>query len=309
RLMGQDAMSHEAIVEQLYWALTDRGQTGNAIQAISAVDCALWDLKGKRYGEPVWRLLGGANREVGGYATCGMNYMSRDELTYVASELVKSGCNRLKMVVADGLPGRLRNEDIEAVLAEDAARVRALREGAGPEALIFIDANHHLDEWHAIRFARMIADYDVAIFEEPLRANDIRRLADLRREIAIPIGAGQNEGHISRWRDMVVNDAVDVLHYNVCIGGGYTTGLKVAALGQAFGVPIDNGGGFSHFNVQLHGGVANGGLCEWHMNVVPFSRILYNGIPELQGNKFILSETPGVGFELNREALQEFTVG
>ncbi len=79
-LKGKDAMAREAISEDLFWLLTPRGQTGHAVHAISAIDCALWDIAGKRYGEPVWRLLGGARSEVKVYTTCGMNFLSRDEL-------------------------------------------------------------------------------------------------------------------------------------------------------------------------------------------------------------------------------------
>jgi L-rhamnonate dehydratase len=309
-LKGKDAMAREAISEDLFWRMTPRGQTGHAVHAISAIDCALWDIAGKRYNEPVWRLLGGARKEIRVYTTCGMNFLSRDELAQVARDMVKSGLSRLKMVVASGAENIDRNtKSIEAILAEDVARVRVMREAAGSEASVSIDANQSLDEYQARHFAREIASYNIGFFEEPLRANDIHRLADFRREVPMPIAAGQNEGQLSRWRDMVENNAVDLLQMNVCIGGGFTAGVKVAALAQAFGVPIANAGAYSSFNMHLHAGVANGGLCEWHLNAVGMERVLYKGLPELTGgDRLVLPTTPGLGFELNRDALREFAV-
>ncbi|MGH9592764.1 MAG: mandelate racemase/muconate lactonizing enzyme family protein, partial [Bryobacteraceae bacterium] len=309
-LKGKDAFAREAISEELFWLLTPRGQTGHAVHAISAIDCALWDIAGKKYGEPVWRLLGGARKEVKVYTTCGMNFLNRDELAQVARDALKTGQRRLKMVVAAGA-GALDagGKAVEDILAEDVARVRAMREAAGDHAEVFIDANQSLDEFQARNFARQIAPYNIGFFEEPLRANDIHRLADFRREAPMPIAAGQNEGALSRWRDMLENNAVDILQFNVCMAGGFTAGMKIAGMAQAFGVPIDNAGGYSNFNMHLHAGVANGGLCEWHLNAVAMGKVLYNGLPDLTaGDRLVLPEKPGLGFELNRDALRDFAV-
>jgi L-alanine-DL-glutamate epimerase-like enolase superfamily enzyme len=309
-LRGKDAMAREAISEDLFWKLTPRGQTGHAVHAISLVDSALWDIAGKRYGEPVWKLLGGARDRVNTYTTCGMNFLKRDELAQVARDLAKSGQKRLKMVVASGVPEAGGNtRAIDDILAEDVERVRIFREAAGSSAEIMIDANQSLDSLQARQFAKRLAPYDLAFFEEPLRANDILRLADFRREAPMPVAAGQNEGALSRWRDMLQHEAVDVLQFNVCIAGGFSAGLKIAGLAQSFGVPIDNGGGYANFNMHLHAGVANGGLCEWHLNAVAMCNLLYKGIPNLtNGDELVLPKTPGLGFELNHDALKDFSV-
>jgi len=309
-LKGKDAFAREAISEDLFWLLTPRGQTGHAVHAISAIDCALWDIAGKKYGEPVWRLLGGARKEVKVYTTCGMNFLSRDELAQVARDVFKSGQHRIKMVVAAGADALdAGGKAIEDILTEDVARVKAFREAGGDSAEVMIDANQSLDGFQARHLARRIAPYNLGFFEEPLRANDIHRLADFRREAPMPIAAGQNEGALSRWRDMLENNAVDILQFNVCMAGGFTAGMKIAGMAQAFGVPIDNAGGYSNFNMHLHGGVANGGMCEWHLNAVGMGRVLYKGLPELtNGDRLILPDKPGLGFELNRDALKDFAV-
>ncbi len=307
-LKGKDAMAREMISEDLYWRMTPRGQSGHVVQALAAVDCALWDIAGKRYNEPIWRLLGGARNEVRVYTTCGQNFLTRDELAQSARDMVKSGLPRLKMVVASGAADIDRaNQSIEAILHEDVARVRAMREAAGPEASVSIDANQSLDEYQARHFARQIADYDIGFFEEPLRANDIERLAEFRRQAPMPIAAGQNETKLSRWRDMLENNAVDLLQLNVCMGGGFTAAVKVAGMAQAFGVPIANAGAYANFNMHLHAGVANGGLCEWHLSAVAMCRVLYKGTPELtEGDRIVLPTIPGLGFELDRDAMKDF---
>jgi L-alanine-DL-glutamate epimerase-like enolase superfamily enzyme len=178
----------------------------------------------------------------------------------------------------------------------------------GADGAVAIDANEGLDVYQARSFARSIADYNISFFEEPLDDNDILRLADFRREAPMPIAAGHYETSLARWRDMAVNNSVDILLMNVCSGGGFTAGVKVAALAEAFGMPLNHGGGYANFNMHLHAGVAHGGLCEWHLETVALIRALYKGMPELIGDRLVLPTTPGLGFELNRDALKEFAV-
>lgn len=308
-LIGKNSLSREAIAEQLYWLVTPRGQTGHAVHAISAIDLALWDILGKRVEQPVWQLLGGSRPVIPSYTTFGMSYLGREELAEAAAYLVGVGQHRIKMVVASGAYRRQQEgESIEAIIREDAERVRVVREAAGPDALIYIDANQSLDAYHARKLVNLVRDYDIAFFEEPLRGNDIQRLSDLRAQSPIPIAAGQNEGHISRWRDMLEAGSVDVLQFNVCIGGGYTNGLKIAALGHAFGVHIDNGGAWPRFNMHIHAGVANGGMAEWHMGAVAIEREIYKERIELEGDLLSLPTRPGVGFELDRDVLRDAAI-
>jgi len=306
-LVGRDAFATSAISQQLHLSLTPRAQTGHAQHAISAIDIALWDIRGKRLGLPIWRLLGGARPLVPSYTTFGMAYMDRDELAAIARHLVQAGRQRLKMVIAANAEQRIDNgESMERILAEDAQRIRAVRDAVGPDIEIFIDANHALDEYETRRFLTRIADYDIAFFEEPISGNDVRRLADLRRSSPVPIAAGQNETHLRRFRDFLVHDAVDVLQFNTCICGGYTAALQVAALGAAFSVPIDNGGGYAEYNMHLHAGVANGGMVEWHLGAVALGTVLYDRLPAFEGDRLRLPETPGLGFSIVPEMLREY---
>src|SRR6185295_5843026 len=98
-VVGDDPLAHERIWEKLYWLLTPRGQTGFGMQAISAVDIALWDIKGKALGQPIWRLIGGVRERVPLYATFGFHFFNREQLTGEAQRKVAQGYRRLKMVV------------------------------------------------------------------------------------------------------------------------------------------------------------------------------------------------------------------
>jgi L-rhamnonate dehydratase len=307
-ITGEDALAREAIFDRLQRQLVLRGlMAGHAMHAISAVDIALWDIAGKLHGQPVWRLLGGARPVIPAYTTFGMATLNREQLVAAAREHVAAGQHRLKMVVAaDSLARAQRGEPMEDILREDVERIRLVREAVGPDVSLFIDANHGLNEYEARRFIERIEKYDLALFEEPLRGNDVLRLADLRRHTSIPISAGQNEGNIARWRDMAVNSAVDVLQLNVCMCGGYTGALKIAGLAQAFSLPMDNGGGYALFNMHLHGGLANGGMVEWHMSSVALEREFYRERFDLQQGRLTLPERPGLGFELLPEILRRF---
>lgn len=307
-ITGEDALAREAIFDRLQRQLVLRGlMAGHAMHAISAVDIALWDIAGKLYGQPVWRLLGGARPVIPAYTTFGMATMNREQLVAAAREHVATGQRRLKMVVAaESLARAQRGEPMEDILGEDVERIRLVREAVGPDVSLYIDANHGLNEYQARRFIERIEKYDLALFEEPLRGNDVLRLADLRRHSPIPISAGQNEGNIARWRDMALNAAVDVLQLNVCMCGGYTGALKIAGLAQAFSLPLDNGGGYALFNMHLHGGLANGGMVEWHMSSVALEREFYRERFDLQQGRLTLPERPGLGFELRPEILGRF---
>jgi L-rhamnonate dehydratase len=308
-IIGKDALAREAIYEQLQQTLVLRGlMAGHAMHAISAVDIALWDIAGKVHAQPVCRLLGGARPVIPAYTTFGQATLNREQLVASAKEHVASGQRRLKMVVAAGSLERIqKGESMEDILTEDVERIRLVREAIGPDVALFIDANHGLNEYEARRFIERIEPFGLALFEEPLRGNDIRRLADLRRHSPIPISAGQNEGHIARWRDMAIHDAVDILQLNVCMCGGYTGALKIAGVAAAFSLPIDNGGGYALFNMHLHGGLANGGMVEWHMSSVALERSFYIERFELDKGRLVLPERPGLGFELKPEILKRMS--
>jgi len=304
-ITGDDAMAHEAIWEKLYWKTMPRGQTGYAAHALAAIDLALWDIKGKALGEPVWRLLGGARARVPVYATFGFGFFDREQLAGAAKHWVAQGFRRLKMTVGNEALRRRDQRALLDVVKEDAARVRAVREAVGPEIELFIDANCNLDLYHATHLAEMIKPYHIGFFEEPLSQNDVHQMAELRRISGLPLACGQNEGLLFRFRDLLLNRSVDILQPNVAIGGGITQCLKVAGLAAAFNVPIDNGGAWPFHNMHLHAGLAHGGMVEYHYLAVELSRQLYKELPTPEAGFLTLPSAPGLGFEPDRDAIRE----
>jgi L-rhamnonate dehydratase len=230
-IKGDDALATERVWDKLYWTLLPRGQTGFGAQALSAVDIALWDIKGKAFGEPVWRLLGGARQEVPLYATFGFHFFDRDELAAAAKLWVSQGYRRLKMVVGHEALRRRETRALSEVIREDAARVRAVREAVGPDIELYIDANCSLDLYHATRLAEMVKPYGISFFEEPITQNDALQMAELRRLTGMPLACGQNDGLIFRFRDLLLQQAVDYLQPNVVSSGGFTQCAKIAGLG------------------------------------------------------------------------------
>jgi L-alanine-DL-glutamate epimerase-like enolase superfamily enzyme len=151
----------------------------------------------------------------------------------------------------------------------------------------------------------MIADYGIAFFEEPLTQNDTMQMAALRRQTGMALACGQNEGLLFRFRDLLVNQAIDYAQPNVTITGGFTQCVKVAGLAAAFNVPIANGGAWPFHNMHLQAGVANGSLIELHYLAVELCKQIYTGLPSAHDGVLVLPESPGLGFDLNREAVRE----
>jgi L-rhamnonate dehydratase len=307
-VVGENAMDHEAIWSKLYWRLTPRGQTGLATHAISGIDIALWDIKGKALGVPIASLLGGARKEVPLYVTFGPAFLNRDELVDVAKAMTAQGFMHLKMVVGQAALERRDTRSLETVIEEDVARVRAVREAVGPSANIYIDGNCNFDFPTAERLVRRLEPYRIAFFEEPLMQNDVRLMADLRRRTGVTLAAGQNEGMAFRFRDMLIAEAVDYVQPNVMITGGFTQSVKIAGMASAFNVDIANGGAGALQNMHMHAGLWNGGFCEWHLPFMGLCRHIYKDMPEAKAGKLAIPAAPGLGFEPNRDAIRAVTL-
>ncbi|HEX9395993.1 MAG TPA: mandelate racemase/muconate lactonizing enzyme family protein [Burkholderiales bacterium] len=305
-LTGEDPLAHEKMWEKLYWLLSPRGQTGYASHAIAAVDVALWDLKGKALKQPVWRLLGGARAKVPVYTTFGFGAYGRDELAAAAKWWAARGHKRLKMVVGHhGLQRRDEPRPLEEVIAEDARRVRAVRDAVGMDVDLHVDANCSLDGFHAQRLARSLEAMAISFFEEPVKENDIPSLLALKKATSIPLAAGQNEGLAWRFRDFVVSRCIDLVQPNVVIGGGYTQCARIAGMASAFNLPMANGGAWAHHNMHLHAGLANGGLVEYHYAAVKVCEAIYGKLPAPDAGWLTLPEIPGLGFEPQPDSVKE----
>ena len=296
-LKGKNALETEARWQEMFLTFNPRYQTGAWSSAVSAVDIALWDIKGKHYKEPVWRLLGGAKKRVPAYITFGLLEFDRQQLVEMARRFVAEGQDKFKMVVAIN-----NGEDP----AEDAARVRAVREAIGDKADLMIDGNYLFSVNRALELAKAVEPYNLTWFEEPLYGNDARLLAQLRERCSVPLSAGQNEGSRFRHLELLQHAAIDLLQPNVCYVGGYTEGLKVAAMAQAFNILVANGGGWPHHNMHFQAAVSNGWRVEFHYLMWKVGETIYKNPPRPENGFVTLTEEPGLGLEPKREALEEF---
>jgi L-alanine-DL-glutamate epimerase-like enolase superfamily enzyme len=296
-LEGKNPLETEALWNQMYLAFNPRSQTGVWSSAVSAVDIALWDVKGKHYREPVWRLLGGAKNKVPAYVTFGLMEFDREQLVEMARRYVREGQDKLKMVVA------INNAEDPA---EDAARVKAVREAVGDKVQLMMDANYMFSFQRALELAKRVEPYNISWFEEPVYGNDARLLAELRRRTTVPIAAGQNEGSRFRHLELLLHGAVDILQPNVCYVGGYTEGVKVASMAQAFNVLIANGGGWPHHNMHLQAAMANGWRVEFHYLMWMVGESIFVDPPGPERGWVALTERPGLGLEPREDVLKEW---
>ncbi len=309
-LKGQDPLENERLMHQMLWKFNTRAHAGVWNFAASAVDVALWDIKGKFYNAPVWRLLGGAQKSIPAYITFGLRAYGRDELAEAAKYWVVKGETRLKIQVGrsnirgamdpSGASGEHREDDP----AEDESRLKAVRDAVGDKIELMADANCLMKLDQAVRWCKRFEPYHLTWFEEPIVHNDPHLLAQLRKQTSIPIAAGQWE-NFSKLADLVKQDAVDFLNIHVLSVGGFTMGMKAAGLAHAFNLPVGNG---DHFDVHLHAAVPNGWRAEIHVNNWLTSNLVYKDLPGPVNGWITLTEKPGLGLELNEDAVTEYRV-
>ncbi len=229
-VVGQDAMAREAIWQALYNRLRDHGQRGLVVEAISAIDIALWDIAGQATGLPVHRLLGGPLRtEVEAYATGFYRRERDDHADYLAEEAAQrlsEGYRWLKLKTGWGL-------------AEDIALTRGFRAAIGPGVGLMIDCNHAYDAGTAIAYGCAVADLDIAWFEEPVPPEDLDGYLEVKARQPIPVAGG--EAAFARWgfRDMIVRRCADILQPDVAACGGISELKKIADMASAFGVRVN----------------------------------------------------------------------
>lgn len=293
-IIGKDPFSTERLWDDLFWKFNQRRMTGVWTAAMSALDIALWDIKGKALGLPVYKLLGDYSGDVTTYCTFGMLEYSREELAEIAAELVQSGWDKLKMKVCIE---NSRN------IPEDAARVKAVREAVGEDVEIMMDANHLFDLIQARELARLCEPFGVKWFEEPVQGNDIKDLLTLRASTSIPIAAGQQEGMRWRHRDLIAGGAVDIAQPDVVFVGGYTEGLKVAHLAQAYNVPVATHG-WPHLNMHLAGAIANSWRLEYHLGPANLAQKLFKNPPVPEKGILHIPDKPGLGLDLDEEGIR-----
>lgn len=229
RLIGRDPMDSTVIWEELYAAVRDYGRTGMPVAALSAVDIALWDLRGQALGQPIAALLGGAFRsEIRAYATGLYRHDVPDQAEALAAEAsahVAEGFRAMKLKVGFGVE-------------EDVRNVRAVRDAIGPDCRLMVDANHAYDAMTAIRLGRLIERYDIGWFEEPVVPENLDGYREVKAALSIPIAGGEAEYTRFGFRDLIARRCVDILQPDISGCGGFTEAMRITAMANAWGVTV-----------------------------------------------------------------------
>lgn len=295
-IRGMDPRDLEAIHARLHPLVSERGMmSGINLAALSCVDIALWDIIGKASGRTVAQLLGGHRSYADIYVTYGFGVFSPDQLVELGRDLIGKGHTRLKMLVGAARGGYV----------EDAARVRHVRKELGDDILLAIDANESLALEEAMQLCRLIEDCEIAWFEDPVRRNDPRDLAMLRKRTTIPLSAGQMDGHSHRFRELIEHDAIDIFMPNSLYNGGVTETRRVAHLAQIYNRPLSDAGGGGVFSLHHVAGFRNGTFAESHLGVDQVEHMIFTNPPECKDGRTEIPKAAGFGVELNREVLRD----
>jgi D-galactarolactone cycloisomerase len=274
--------------------LRDRGL---ALQAIAALDTAVWDTLGRAIGQPLYRLWGAVTDTLPISVIGGYYHLDHAQTAALIRSYVDAGFAGVKFKVGGRTP------------EEDAARVAVAREAAGPGFAIMVDANQGYSLRDAVDFGRRVADLDIRWFEEPVRwTNDRRWMRDVRYETGIPVTAGQSEVTLRGLRDLVEDGAIDVSNFDASWAGGPTIWRKAAGLCAAYGVQL---GHHEEPQVAAHllASVPDHTFVEcFDEERDPFFWKLTDMSSRISDGRYTLPTGPGFGIELDWDYVRANTV-
>ncbi len=297
-LIGQDPMNVERLWHEM-WVPKLVGRRGLTTRAISALDIALWDLRGKITGQPLHRLLGGFRDRVPAYIAGGYYAEGKGlkELAQEMEENLQRGARAIKMKIGG------------ESMAVDAERVRVVRDTIGPDIKLMVDANCAYRAHEAIRVARLIEPYDVFWFEEPVQPDDYDGHARLAASTIIPIATGENEYTRYGFRDLISHGSASILNADATVLGGITEWMKVAALTQAHHLDIAPHGR-QDVHVHLVAAVPNGLIVEYYdSHFDPMWGQVTTETVTIDADGYLAPpDGPGLGVELNYDALNRYRV-
>jgi L-alanine-DL-glutamate epimerase-like enolase superfamily enzyme len=318
RLIGEDPLDYERLWTMMFAYTYTRagammshaegqphfgaGARAQIMAAIAGIDIALWDLKGKKCGLPVYKLLGGNRSTVPCYASGGYygpdGEADVDGLVREMTDYVALGYRAVKMKVG-GLS-----------IGEDVRRVERVRDAVGPDVDMMLDANSAYDVPTAITAARAFEPFSIRWLEEPVHWYDgVHGLGQVAAATTIPIASGESEMH--RWgcRDLILHGGIRIMQFDATRAGGVTEWLRVAAYAAAHGVVMA-----PHHDPQIHGhliaAVPNGHVQEMFPNAVrdPLWKAAFTGKPEVVQGVMTIPDRAGFGFDLHPDAEEKFEV-
>lgn len=294
-LLGKDALAGEKLWDQMYRS-NRHSRRGHFLMAISAVDNALWDLRGRHFGTPVYRLLGGPTRtSVEAYASC-LGYSLEPEKVHARALALKNeGYRYQKWFMAYG-PG-----DGPAGMRKNIELVRILRETLGDDTELMFDAYSGWDLTYALEWAKQVEQYHPRWIEEATQAEKIAGFAQLRKSTSVPVASGE---HIQgRWEvyDYLKEGALSVVQCDPEWCGGTTELLKICSLASIFDIPVIPHGHSIH--AALHAIASQSpAVCPLAEYLILKMKSYYHfekNSPVVENAHLRLPDTPGYGIELD----------
>ncbi len=292
--VGEDPLRVEAIGHKLREAAAgSAGPGGIFTLAFSAIDMALWDIKGKALGQPVATLLGGLRDQVPTYASGAlMRTFPLEHVVKAAPLLVKRGFRQMKMQLA--LPG-------DTTPAREVERARLIRESIGADIDLMCDINQRWSVHQAIDIGRRVEDVHFFWLEDVTAHDDYQGLARITDALATPVAGGEYVYGITPFRQMLEARSVDIVMIDLLRVGGIANWMKVAGMAEAFNLPV-----VSHLLPEIHvhlvSAVPNGLTVEY----MPWSMKLFEEAPVPVDGQLRVPAKPGLGLEFDREVIERY---
>ncbi len=310
-LIGRDPLANEILWQELYNMSRDQGQRGLTMTALSGIDIALWDIKGKHFDVPVSVLLGGRFREnIQAYATGGFKQDNIDR--------IESGVAEMVGFVEDGFHAAKIKIGFDP--DKDLKLVAAVRDVMPPEMHLMVDANHGYDALDAIRFGRAAADYEIAWFEEPVSPEQLQAYRYVRAEQPIPVAGGETWHGRYGFKEPLETRAIDIAQPDICGTGGFTEARRVADMAALHGVRLvpHVWGTAIQIAASLQflaalppdppGQNPIEPILELDKTANPFREGILSSALEFDQGVFTVPRGPGLGIEISRSAVEAASI-